>query len=411
MPSRRTVLTGICVGVAGAPGCTGFGDDQPDRQVPADWTPSDGEWATGPYDYAGTNANTAARPPMTEPTEAWAVTPGPDEENQGPVVVADGTVFHSGTEALTAYNGTDGVERWERDQPYGHLAWYVDGRLYDRADQDLTALSVDGETIWTAEDVDGHRLFEREGYVYLAALWGGFQWYDADTGDRVGDLDAAVVGMAYADGSVYTAGPEGVAAFDFADDGTPEERWRADEVLTSEWQQEPPGSYRGPTAPLPGVVSVADGIVHLLERPPGLQDDSARLILLDTGDGEGIGTVEFDRWVNGPVVDDDIYLHAATVGEDPKDRADGELLAYDGTDQQWATAVEGSYGLFKAGSMVVVSRGDFDGGKLSTKALDATDGEVVWTYDGAAALVAVEDTIYGTSRGAGDSLQLVALQE
>lgn len=411
MASRRAFLTGLCVGVVGAGSCSVFGDDQPGRQVPADWTPAPGEWATGTYDYAGTLANTAAEPPTEEPSEVWAVTPGPDEDTQGGVVVADGTVFHGEAGALTAYDGTDGTERWERDTPYGYTTWYVDGRLYDRADRDLAALSLDGETIWTAEAVAAHRLFEREGYVYLSTLWGGFQWYDADTGDRIGDLDAAVVGMASAGDSVYTAGPEGVAAYDFADDGAPEERWRAGDVLTTEWQQEPRDADDEPTAPLPAVVAVADDTVHLLERPRGLQGDEARLMLLDADDGEVIGTVAFDRWVNGPVVDDDVYLHAATVGEDWRDRADGELLAYDGTDQRWATDVEASYGFFKAGSLLVVSRGDVDGGNHSTTALDATDGEPMWTYDGASALAAVGETIYGTSRGPEESVRLVALRE
>lgn len=97
-------------------------------------------------------------------------------------------------------------------------------------------------------------------------------------------------------------------------------------------------------------------------------------------------------------------------GRASRDREDGELLAYDGTDRRWVREAEGGGGFFEAGPTLLDSRSDLDGDALSVTARDPNDGGELWTYEGAIAVASVGETIYG-ARWTEDRTQLVALRE
>lgn len=408
MPSRRAFLAAFGAGGAAFAGCSAIGDETPKRQVAPDWTPGPKEWAAPAYDYSGASATPHASPPDAEPTEVRTVTSDDDVEGSSQVLVANGTVYHRGDTTLTAYEFAEPAEAWTRQSPYGGFTRYVDERPYDVGRGRLTALSLDGERVWSAGEVEGTWLHEREGYVYLSSYRGGIEWYDADSGDRAGELDANVLATAFADGVLYTAEPEAVVAYGF-DDGTPEETWRTDEAVTAEWHSEEAYDRADPPAPPSPALAVADGVVHVVERPADMSANQARLVLLDD-DGRVFGDVGFDRFVSSPTVGDRIYLTATKIGDDWTERRDGEVLSFDGTDLEWATEVDSPMGFFLAGSTLLGSSADLDGESTSITAIDSDDGDVAWTYAGARALAAVDETVYAVGNDS-DGWSLVALRE
>lgn len=144
--SRRRVLAGVAAATVGSvAGCLG-GDD---RFTPG--TDEETDWPAPRYDTHNTAYAPDAAAPRTEPTTRWTTDRG---SPTGPPVVADGTVYLPGIEALWALDTTDGSQRWRFVRESGSSTTpptVHDGRVYvtERTERVVYALdAADGSILW-----------------------------------------------------------------------------------------------------------------------------------------------------------------------------------------------------------------------------------------------------------------------
>lgn len=147
-------------------GCSfGEGEAGSERRVAADWRPDRGEWLSATrYDPSGNCHNPHAEPPRTEPALAWKTT----FEQTNPIPwfsLADGRLFLRTESTLTAYDTGGGEELWREPQATIGTVQYNDGRLYNGADGEAQAMTLDGEELWRI-DASRFVIGEMEGHVY-----------------------------------------------------------------------------------------------------------------------------------------------------------------------------------------------------------------------------------------------------
>lgn len=388
MPHRRALLAGIGAASTSLAGCNylfGDGEATQQRAVPGDWTPGPGEWVGPAYDQANSGHNPHASPPRSEPTVDWEV-----DVNQASVLVADGTVFLRESTALHGLATDDGTERFEASRPSGALFRYVDGRLYDSILDGIEALTLEGEAEWDGAIEYDDRIMgfvERDGYLYLSNQSDTIHCHDADSGERVDATvhDTGVGGLANHDGVLYAALEDALVAYDVADDGSLEELWRY-------------GLGDGDD-PNPFSVAVQGERAWVVQERDRANSQSG-VSLFDVESEEHLGTIELDAPASVSAIGEYTYL---TRGSDP---TRGDILAYEGTEEQWVVELEpGPAWTVLAGGTLYVGRGGREAPSLT--ALDAESGDELWTYEGAFPQAVVGETIYATT---GDD-RFVALRE
>lgn len=378
MPSRRALLSSVSAASATLAGCPRPFGGVFSRQVPADWTPDPGEWAGPGYDQANSGHNPHASPPGTEPAVAWEVT-----SSQPSVVVAGGTVFLRESESLRALAVDDGSEWYEVTRPLSQLVvWsYIDGRLYDGTADRLAALALDGESVWDnpIRHVDRiGSIVERDGFVYVTTGIESLHHYNTETGKRVEATvhDTIVWGLANHEGVLYALLTDGVAAYDVADDESLVEQWRHRIGKTSGFE--------------PSYFAVGGGRAALVLRRSG--DEGIRVLIFDTGGGEFLGPIEFERPVSQIVMGK--YTYVATIQSTSSRPTGGEIRAYDGTEERWAVELEITpFWLALADETLLVGGNP----ELTTVAIDGEGGHELWTYEGAFPNAVVDETIYATT--------------
>lgn len=399
MPSRRSVLLGVGSAAAATAGCT-FIDgsnntetstdtatDTPtetptetpdqgpaDRQIPGDWQPEPGVWATATYSLANTGYNPHASPPTSEPTVAWSgQVPGSPS-----IAVADGVVYLRGATSLFAINDEDASERWSIDRPRGDLLGCIEGRLYDKTDGQITAFTTAGDEEWTA-DFEGslYALFEMNGIVYIATT-GGTQRHHADTGEHLGNL-ATVGSPGLRDGTIYGVVDGDLAAYTVPDESL-NEQWRLGaEALDLQY----------------GGIAVDTDAAYLLEIE-GADDGTDELLRVNRDDGTRMGSYDVRSVLVSPAVaDDQIYISEAKPTDDGS-FTDGKLIAADDSGERWTRQSDSLFGpSLAADDAVLVGR--VPGGDEPLYALDPETGETLWQYgDSGAPLAVVGDTVYAT---------------
>ena len=390
MLSRRALLAGVGAASAGLAGCNRvFGDDEsPTRLVPGDWTPDPGEWAGPGYDQANSSHNPHASPPSTEPTVDWA-----DDRGRGSILIADGTVYHRETATLRGLDVTDGTEQFAVSRLSGSLYRYVDGRLYDETIDGIEALNLEGDSEWDDRiDYEDHvvGLVERDGYVYLSTGTDAIHHHEADTGERVDATvhDGRVGDLANRDGVLYAAVADGLVAYDVTDGGSLEEQWR--------------GRLGAEETVDPITVSVGGALAYVLHRQRRGADVGYAVSLFDVDRAEHVDTIDFDRSPAVSAIGE--YAYVATTPDDGRIPTEGEITAYDGTDELWSVEFEpGPVWSVLAGGTLFVGTGAEE---PAITALDAGNGDELWTYAGAFPRAVVGETVYATT----DDDRFVALR-
>jgi len=368
-------------------GCSGLLGGFSSRQVSADWAPSPGEWGGPGYDQANSGHNPHASPPLTEPTIAWDVA-----SSLPSVVIAEETVFLRESGSLRALAAADGSESYEVSRPESQLvAWsYVAGRFYEGTANGLDAVALDGESVWDdptryVDRVSG--FVERDGYVYATTGIESLHHHDAETGERVDATvhDAVVQGLANHEGVLYAVLADGVAAYDTADDGSLDERWRHRIEEESEFE------------PIHFAVGGGQAALVLHDRTA----DETRVSVFGTGGSEFLHALEFDQRVTRIVIGE--YSYVATIRTTDSRPTGGEIRAYDGTEERWTVELETPpFSLVLADKTLIVG-----GSNEQTLAIGSRSGDNLWAYEGTTPLAVVGETIYGTT--AGD--RFVALRE
>lgn len=395
MPRRRALLAGLGAASASLAGCNVvFGDDEddgPERRVPGDWTPAPGEWANPRYDLANSGYNPHASPPGSEPSVAWEV-----DAWTSSVLVADGTVFLRDGVKLHGYDAEDGDDQFDVSLLSGSLHQYVEGRIYDRNLDGLDALTLEGEPAWD-EPIEYEEwlagVVERDGYVFISTGTDTIHHHDADTGERVDATvhEGAVRGLSNRDGVLYAALADGLATYDVADDGSLEERWRHRIDDGSELE--------------PRSVVVGPDRAYLVRRR-GRNSGPSAVDVFDVADESRLGTLEFERRAVVAAVDGE-YAYVGLSRLTGRQPTDGELRAYDGTEDVWSADVEPAPVTVAGGGVLCVGSSDIEAGNSRIVALDATSGDALWTYAGAFPLAVVGETVYATT----DDERFVALRD
>lgn len=398
MPSRRSVLLGVGAAAAGTAGCTFLDDSDStetatetpagtptktptqgpaERQIPGDWQPDPGTWATATYSPANTSYNPHASPPQSKPEMAWSgEVPGAPS-----IAVADGVVYLRGAKSLIAVNDADASQKWSIDRPRGDLLGCIEGRLYDKTDGQITAFTTEGDEEWTA-DFEGslYALFEMNGQVYIATT-GGIQRHHADTGEHLDDL-TTVGSPGLRDGTIYGVSDGDLAAYRVPSDSL-SEQWRLGaEALDLQY----------------GGVAVGSDAAYLLEIE-GADDGTDELLRVDREDGTEAGTYDVRSVLVSPAVADDrIYISEAEPNDDGS-FTDGKLIAADDSGERWSRDSKSLFGPALATDDAVLV-GRVPGGDEPLYALDPATGETLWQYgDSGAPLAVVDDTVYATVDG------------
>lgn len=384
MPSRRELLAAVGAASATLAGCTDLRQTarevrlgEPERRVDPGWKPSPGEWAGPTYGPSRTGHNPHASPPTDDPDEVWRHEPGDGTDPVRDLVVADGTVFVRSRDALTALAFETGETRWNQPRQRGRL-YYVDGRLYDLWSQEMAAMGLDGETIWTLDAEFGPRVpVECDGWLYV----GGFSSWarlHADTGDVIEEVDQGSAGLSIGGETVY-GGAYYWANYDVSDGS-----------FTQRWERENDDSYQAY-----GPISVTDD--HLIRPEHALagRAESAGRLGIRTRDGSIHAAETFEHVPRSPAVGDT----AAFVGTSPIHHGeigtDGRLVAidFDGK-RRWEHDHGGGVTspIYADGTVYAGPRSN---DRVPLAAYDADTGDQLWQRNarGTVSLAAVGDTL------------------
>lgn len=381
--SRRRALrlggVAVAASLAGCPLGESEGQNDERRRVPTDWQPEAGAWvSTYRYDLGGNRYNLHATPPDSEPDLEWEYDYEPTNPYPG-FAVADGKLFLRSSSALTALDTENGDELWSEPQDgYGEV-FYVDGRLYHTTNAGEEALTLDGEVEWEIDD--GSRLVGEMGEYVYAATQEELQWYDSESGDRLGSVEMAADPLGAWRGFVFGSTGDALVAYDH-DGEEPSQAWQS----TIEGGFELQGNW----------FTVADGTLHVLERGGAREKRIGRYDVED-------GTVETtDRTyddVQSFVVRDGVEYVGRVERADEGDDGTFHITAR-GDGVSWERSFDSpSFDPVIADDTVLLNGDD---GELL--ALDAETGDLLWQRsDTAGFLAAVDDTVFvlynGTVRG------------
>lgn len=348
-----------------------------DRRLSADWRPPPGVWSDATYGPANTSYNPHASPPTADPAVAWRV----PVDAAPTVAVADGTVFVRELDALVARDAADGSVLWTVERGQGELAGYVDGRLYDRTDGEITAYTVEGDATWeTTFEGTFHDLFEREGLVYVST-GRSLQVHHADTGERIGDL-RRIGGPATRHGLLYCVHEEDLVAFDL-EGGTLAERWRSPGVAANQQF---------------GGVAVGEDAAYFLEVDAS---DERRDLLarVDVETGARTDAFHLHTVATAPAVAGDTAYVAHARETDDGGLASGGLLALGPDGERWSRGARDAFGrVYATDDALLVGR--TEEGTEPVRALDPATGDALWQFgDVGRPLAAVGDTVYAVADG------------
>jgi len=194
--SRRQLLAALGGAVAcGVAGCLG-GDG--DRFTPG--TDEETDWPAPRHDTHNTAYAPDAAGPRTEPATRWTTDRG---SPTGPPVVADGTVYLPGIEALWALDTTDGSQRWRfvRESATSTTPPTVhDGTVYvtERTERVVYALdAADGSILWqtpaelrvSAPPYLAVGEFVDKPWVFVGTERGRVHRVDPETGESTATVD------------------------------------------------------------------------------------------------------------------------------------------------------------------------------------------------------------------------------
>lgn len=366
---RRTLKLGSVLAAGSMAGCP-FGESEagPERRVAADWRPDRGEWLSATrYDPSGNCYNPHAEPPRTEPSLAWETT----FEQTNPIPwfsLADGRLFLRTKSALTAYDTAGGEELWRESQPTIGTVQYIDGRLYNGADGEAQAMTLDGEELWRI-DASRFVIGEMEGHVY-AGTEDGLAWYDADSGERLGVRETTGRPSGVVDGTIYGFASDAVYAYEHGGD-EPSRTWG--QPLESRFEI------------LGNWFVVADGKLHVRERGGSGEKRIGRYAVAD-GTLETTGRT-YDG-VHDIVVRDGVEYVVTHEQE-------GEDVTWTLTAREDEVLWEESFGTSVTSLVVADNVLYVDGEDGELLALDADTGERLWERaDSGGMLAIVDDTIY-----------------
>lgn len=366
---RRALQLGSVLAVGSVAGCP-FGESEagPERRVAADWRPDRGEWLSATrYDPSGNRHNPHAEPPRTEPSLAWETT----FEQTNPIPwfsFANGRLFLRTESALTAYDTGGGEELWREPQPTIGTVQYIDGRLYNGANGEAQAMTLDGKELWRI-DASRYVIGEMEGHVY-AGTEDGLAWYDADSGERLGLRETTGRPSGVVDGTIYGFTSDAVYAYEHGDT-EPSRTWR--QPLESPYEIQ--GNW----------FVVADGTLHVRERGgPG----EKRIGRYAVADGAVETTERTYDGVHDIVVRDGVEYVVTHEQE-------GEDVTWTLTARDDEVLWEESFGTSVTSLVVADDVLYVDGEDGELLALDADTGERLWERaDSGGMLAIVDDTIY-----------------
>lgn len=192
---RRRVLAGVAAATVGSvAGCLGDND----QLTPG--TDEETDWPAPRHDPHNTAYAPDAAGPRTEPTARWTTDRG---SPTGPPVVADGTVYLSGIEALWALDTGDGSQRWRFVRESGSPTTpptVHDGTVYvtERTERVVYALdAADGSVVWqtppelrvSAPPYLAVGEFTNQPWVFVGTERGRVHRLDPETGASTASVD------------------------------------------------------------------------------------------------------------------------------------------------------------------------------------------------------------------------------
>lgn len=334
-PNRRTFLrAGTVAGVTGLAGCSWLSGT---NKAESD------DWLMYQFDAANTG-HTGATGPAEDVTERWSVQKDDTFRSWSRPIVADGTIFISGSHTVYALDADTGEELWRYEGTSG---------------ASFRAPAIADKTVVLAGESD---------------VWG----LDAASGEQTWHLQLIEDGLRsgispprVAEGRVYVGTTNGLVVVDV---GSGDERWRHTVP------------YPGRTYPGP---AISDGTVYVGDPIPTRESDGTPrgLFALDAEMGETQWHREFSAGLKvAPAVTDEfVYVNGGAL--DPNT---GEWLSWGTETSPWfAPAIAD-------GNLFVPSRNTLD-------AFDTENGERLWGLTNAElpqprSPAVADDTLSVTSR-------------
>jgi outer membrane protein assembly factor BamB len=361
----------------------------PGRRLPEPWEPDPGTWPAVRYDPQNTAHVPGATPPTDSPTVAWTTAVGTEVWS---VVVAGGTVFVGGEDALVALDASAGTERWRHDGDASTVA-VRDTTVFAAGANGVRALdSIDGTVQWTYDQrlERCYHLLPVDDWLFVGAHGGVFA-LSADEGRKhwrfpmgLGNRGVAVDGD-----RIYVGEPGPATALE-------------SRSLLGEHLHDRPRVAWSTYGPAFGLAPVLVGdLVVVADGSDGPHDEDAGYVYAyEAHSGEERWRRKVEMNALAPATDGTTLYAPGLTYEETSDPGVVRALDVRTGAVRWSTRLpRWPSGTLVADDAVVVGGGNR--GTPAVTALDSASGEHQWTVeiDGDSdALAAVGETVFAGTR-------------